>query len=561
MPKTFVTFVLLTASLFSFGATRTLNTQLSEKEKAELTARLNAFHQKTKVQNPMDMRIGKMDVLSEEWTEPNPLLKQTMPHTDPLLQSAGKKLMPQFLKSRCEQIFKKKYPFLECQTKEAWNFVATDETESENSFEGLLKTWMPTEAIVRNLTQIPVQAEIAQTVWSGDYWRMRWGLTSYRYSDPRSFATYSEAVDSYHQPGEWLSATASHTTAELSNIAVKWSPAEKYDLLAGDENMTLTQQQKQEGSYNLGEDGNVESWFGICHGWAPASFMVPSPNFPVHAISARGADVVWYPDDVRAMATLAWANGNFQTNFIGGRCNQKQPERYPNGRLSQPECFDNNPVSFHLALGNMIGIQKTPVIMDAAFDYQVWNQPILAYEFEYYNPLDLQQKGKDWQKYVVTYNEAFKSNDRFQQPLTRGKKQSNGKYDDSRITGVVGVTATVIYLAETTATHTTTPSRNNTVRVTYTYDLEFESQNGTLIPTGGEWHENRHPDFLWVPEKGSIAKLNYDATALNVDLLRKPEPLTTTTATQASSSGYPLCQVLEKVVRSANPQGSYQCTH
>lgn len=560
MPQLVITISLLLSSISSFGFNGILSTPLSPQEEKEISDRLQRFYHGGETKNAMNQKVEKFDLMTGQWTEPNPKMKATIPVGDPLLQSAGKKTMPQFLKSRCEHVFKKKFPFIECDTEKIWNFSSMDERETGQPIERLVSTWMESQEIIKNLSQIPVEAEVSQSIWSGDYWKMRWGLTSYRYSEAKYYSTYREAVDAYHQPAEWLTAVETLPPDKLSEKALSWSPSEKYDLLVGDENMTLTQEQKREGSYNLGEDGNVESWFGICHGWAPASFMVPTPETPVNTISARGTSVTWYPDDIRAMATLAWANGSFQTNFIGGRCNQKNPARYTNGRLSQPECFDNNPVSFHLALGNMIGVKRTPVIMDAAFDYQVWNQPILSYQYKYFNPLDIEKRGKEWQKFVVPYDDAFKSHDRFQTPLTRGRRLNSERYDDSQVKWVVGVIATVVYLAENSASHTPTPKRNSKVRVTYTYDLELESRNGSLIPTGGEWHENKHPDFLWVPEQGSTARLSYDSTPLNVNLGRSPEPLTTKTAGSASGSGYPLCQVLGAIVESSS-SGKYRCSH
>ena len=81
----------------------------------------------------------------------------------------------------------------------------------------------------------------------------------------------------------------------------------------------------------------------------------------------------WYPDDIKALATLAWSTGRFRANQISGRCDAKDPKTFPNGRLSQQECFDTNPATFHLALANLIGRHGVPFIMDAAYDYEVWN--------------------------------------------------------------------------------------------------------------------------------------------------------------------------------------------
>lgn len=555
MNKYLAYFCFIALSLPLLAAQTALETKLSSTEAKEIEARLNNFYSENTRGNAMSENVPKMSVKKMQWADPNPRLKWELQLSNPLLQSAGKKSLPEFHKARCEHLFKGKFPYLEC--KEA---AFLDEREQGDPFVALVRTWITSENIARDLNSIPVKGAVDVPVWSGDYWRMQWGLTSYRYAEGKYYKNYKEAVDAYHQPGEWLTAASTLIPDELSMKVFKWSPAEKYDLLTGDESMTLTLEQKNEGYYNTNSEGDVESWFGICHGWAPASFMVPSPNRPVTAVSSRGTKVTWYPDDVKAIATLAWANGGFRTNFIGGRCEQKNPETYENGRLTQANCFDNNPYTFHLSLGNMIGNLKKPVIMDAAFDYQVWNQPILSYEFTYFNPLDRTKKGQKWEEFVVPYDNKFKSQDRFQKPLTRGEKLGS-KYDDSKVSHVVGVMATIVYLAETTAIHEATPVSNSTIRVTYTYDLEFETNSGKLVPTGGEWHENRHPDFLWVPEKESFAQAAYDSEPVKVDLAKLPERLTTVTAVTASQTGYPLCKVLSPLVEAANGHQKYPCLH
>jgi hypothetical protein len=37
---------------------------------------------------------------------------------------------------------------------------------------------------------------------------------------------------------------------------------------------TLTQANAEGGRYYYENYGNVEAWMGICHGWAPASYMM-----------------------------------------------------------------------------------------------------------------------------------------------------------------------------------------------------------------------------------------------------------------------------------------------
>jgi len=271
-----------------------------------------------------------------------------------------------------------------------------------------------------------------------------------------------------------------------------------------------------------------------------------------------GLKINWYPHDIRAMSSLAWANGRSATNYVGGRCNYKNPKTYQNGRLMQQDCFDNNPSTFHLALGNLIGRAKVSFVMDKTFDFEVWNQPVQSYEFTYFNPMDPSKRSKDWKAVAADYNDAFKKRDRFQKPKTRGLRVGN-KFDDRGIKKVVGVIASVNYLAEAAPNHGVTPSNDVFFRVNYTYDLELHQQDGKLVALGGEWHSNVHPDFLWLPRKNSIALTNYDRIALDFSATKEPNEKVTKTAKAASGDGYPLCQVLKELVNRSSGTQAYRC--
>ncbi len=527
----------------------------SRQEQEEVTQRLKSFYEWPPKADALNVAIPKYDGVSGEVTFPNERLRLKGPQPqDVLLRQAQAKAQTQYQKERCEKLLGKNFPSLKC-TQRRESIKANDQVKD------LVDTWIPEGEILYSLDRLPIHGEIRSPYWSSDYWNMRSGLTSYRYSAGISYSDYTTAVTAYRQPEEWKSFLVPPINLEaLADIVSRWSPAEKYDLISGDESFTLTQEQKREGSHYLGEDGNVEGWFGICHGWAPASVFTPPPVRPVKAMSAQGVPVKWYPDDIRAMVTLAWANGRFQTNFVGGRCDAKKIDRLQNGRVSQPECFDNNPATFHLALGNLIGVQEVPFIMDASYDYSVWNQPVVKYSMEYFNPLNPDQRNSRWDKVAVPYDETFKAQDRFQQPKTRGRSVGVGHYDDSAIQQIVGVIATVSYLGETEARHSETPRDNRLIRVSYTYDLELSQKNGEWIAQGGEWHENTHPDFLWMPQKGAFPEATYDLNVPSINLESIPTMALTQKARPASSQGYPLCKTVSSLVRGSSESGSYPCS-
>lgn len=543
---------ILSLIFLSFQLSAVDLTELSPEELVEINERLEAFYAEESSPELLSQTTPKYSIRSQRFVRPNAFLR--LKNTDkvpalPLHESAQVKATDAFQKYNKQVFLKRHFPEL----------MDRASIQIRDRVEDLTDSWL--EHATYDLDQIPVKGETASVPWSDDYWRTRWGLSSFRYSayDPNSeFKTYKEAISAYAQPVEWLSVVKLPIT-ELPARIVKWSPSEKYDLTVGDEAFTLTNEQKSEGASNIGSDGNVEEWMGLCHGWAPAALVVKRPLRQTTVVGAKGVQVEWYPADIKAMFTLAWANGDYENNFIGGRCDEKKPKLYPNGRLAQSQCFDNNPATFHLALGNMIGIAKVGFVYDKTFDYEVWNQPITAYEVEYFNPLDPSERSKDWKKVAVDYNHTFKQRDRFQNPLTRGFFTA-GKYNDSRVKKIVGVINTVVYLSEVSPpTHSPEADPDEILRETYTYDLEFEERDGKFIPSGGEWHANAHPDFLWMPRKGSLASMSFDSTQLNYTGNAIPAETITSIARKSSKEAYPLCQVMKEILKRSTGEDSYLC--
>ena len=52
-----------------------------------------------------------------------------------------------------------------------------------------------------------------------------------------------------------------------------------------------------------------------------------------------------------------------------------------------------------------------------------------------------------------------------------------------------------------------------TTEVVYRYDLELDSTDQLV---GGEWYTNSHPDFLWVPVRGTKARSEADRSMLRM---------------------------------------------
>ena len=367
-------------------------------------------------------------------------------------------------------------------------------------------------------------SSLAESAWSDDYWGLYAGSTAKRYSDP-----------AFPSGEDWKVLTDYVRTKQPMN-ADDLSPAEKYDLLVGDTGKTLTKFNLDEGKPYYDSSGKVETWMGICHGWAPASFMLQRPTKVVEVLAADGrTKIKFYPSDIKALGSLLWANTSPTTKFIGGRCNVKDPAKDANGRIKDTACRDTNAGTWHLAVVNQIGKARRSMVIDATYDYEVWNQPMYGYSYSYFNP----QTNKAYA--TLSYAKvavADYTNDKFK------------AYRAPGTTHIVGVSMDARWTVETYPSHNTPDSANRDAisGARYLYTLELDAA-GKII--GGEWHQNAHPDFLWVPPPGTRAVSASEPTGTQpVWDGRTAIPTTWQTAARTSSVyGQPLANVVESLVR------------
>lgn len=344
-------------------------------------------------------------------------------------------------------------------------------------------------------------ASLTNIPWPDDYWAIQNGVLGARFNDPHFFLQTS-------WPTRFQS-VANQPTPKLYSEGKfdQLSPAEKYDLLVGDQTeykITVDNQEYsifgslnyrmwQEGAYYYKETGEVESWMGICHGWAAASYMVDHPKKAVILKELQGGqELKFYPADIKSLASLLWANVSYPSNFVGGRCNDKQPHRSADDRLTSADCLDTNPGTWHIIAVNQIAKLKRSFILDANFDYQVWNQPVYRYRYKYFRPSD----EHDFDKLNLM--------DPKNSPVIELKswaKDPYKKYRSPKAKYVVGVAMEVSYMGENrpVAEDFDVLNQDNMIMVDYFYDLELDEQ-GNIV--GGEWYQDYHPDFLWTPKHG-----------------------------------------------------------
>ena len=115
---------------------------------------------------------------------------------------------------------------------------------------------------------------------------------------------------------------------------------------------------------------------------------------------------------------------------------------------------------------------------------------------------------------------------------------------------VVGVQMVVSYVVETRPSQRTddNPSHDAIQKATYYYDLELDA-NKVII--GGEWYQNRHPDFLWTPGKTSRAQTNYETQATGTWKQSEAVPAAWRASAKAAASaqGSPLAAIVEQMIK------------
>lgn len=360
--------------------------------------------------------------------------------------------------------------------------------------------------MIRNIYEMDkaklTEGKIDGQPWSDDYWPYYKGSIAYRYTDPDWGKVEGRPENPPNNDDDWKynreyvlkNPANTYLTNERINLL---SPAEKYDLLIGDDTFKLTEKVWKEGERFYNSAKKVETWMGICHGWAPASFMVPRPLKSIKVISADGKyTITFYPSDIKALWSQLWANISFRASLVGGRCELKASDikKDPaSGRILPQECFDNNPGTWHMSIVNQVGVVKKSFIIDANYDYEVWNQPVLSYKYSYFNP-ETSATFPDAKRAVIAIKDY--------------KKDKFTKFRSPEAKFIVGVKMDFTYLSETfPSDKDDSPDLDAIVANTYSYDLELDEKGNIL---GGEWYQDAHPNFMWVPSPEVKAYTYFD---------------------------------------------------
>lgn len=273
-------------------------------------------------------------------------------------------------------------------------------------------------------------------------------------------------------------------------------------------------------------------WEGICHGWATAAGIVPRPRKSVTFNLPDGRKLKFYPDDLKGLAAMLWANSliqdgkynpvdeksqnlvaeNGEKAVTGGiimqglRCNDKKPKKDEWGRFYdaapdffskklEPRCVGVHPATWHMGLVNIIGNQGRSFIVERKVKAAVDNHPMSSYKMEFFNP--------NTGDYGTLADSV--------RPVTEDDQFLDFRNGDA--TMIVGVKTTMVYMDWETPERRSTDSEavDSPKDVEMLYDLELDA-DGNIV--GGQWRttetgkkflnigaDHTQPDFFWVVTK------------------------------------------------------------
>lgn len=349
-------------------------------------------------------------------------------------------------------------------------------------------------------------------LWSGSYWPIYQGSVAVRYRDPE-FATLMERGEQWDKFKELSTKLPWYVyTGKENNL----SPAEKYDLLIGDSEMSLTQY-----AWELGEKnsvgGHVKTWRGICDGWSSASQKMPRPVRSVTLKSPAGVPITFYPEDIKALGSLSYARSQAAPIFLGKRCRNQLLGLFTGA------CEETNPGTFHRALVNRVGRMGKTFIADISPGSEVWNYPIESYRVKYYNVFDNTESAS-----FEDVKESFDEKKRF---AHRGRR-------DKRTAYIVGVNIEVNFrdMRPANLLETDGPSMDKTLTKQFVYDLELDAYNNIL---GGESFSKNLPDFIWAPNDAVYPLSDVEEMTPYLSLVDMSRA--------AASKGQPLAKVVRQL--------------
>lgn len=140
----------------------------------------------------------------------------------------------------------------------------------------------------------------------------------------------------------------------------------KYDLATGGDGTAVSWEED-----TVSKQGHVE-WAGHCNGLAAAGINEEEPK---RAVTYQGQ--LFTVEDIKALLIEKW-QGTQHVTLVGRRCFTR-PIVDDSGRITTSGCRDMNAGALHVLLGNMLGKNKQPFIIDDTAGDEVWNFAVEGY--------------------------------------------------------------------------------------------------------------------------------------------------------------------------------------
>lgn len=326
-----------------------------------------------------------------------------------------------------------------------------------------------------SLAALPKAGEATNVPWAGSYWPTYEDNLNKRWAGPNS----KTAIEKWEK--------AFGVTANLDDRISKEYGIDSINGTDCTKDADCDSTKGEACAMREGEtDGTcIETWFGICHAWAPAAIMELEPVSPVEYNG-----VTFEVNDLKALASLQYDKA-LNVSFLSLRCDENsQGEEWQLDAYGNPlaeGCADTNAGSFHVVITNFLGLKGESLVEDRTYDYQVWNQPLRSFEvttMETLSAIEAAVKAGDADATDYTFNE-----DAVEFRYVELTLEYIGE-SDSRTDGNLGSTIDLY-------THSDD----------YQYILELDG-SGNIV--GGEWvgaSKVAHPDFLWLPTHKGEAEL------------------------------------------------------
>lgn len=297
--------------------------------------------------------------------------------------------------------------------------------------------------LVRALAALPQSGSLLDTrrAWPGSGWENFQGGIAQR---------WLRHVDGFSYAPPSKQSVSQMSVEELSRL----SPAEKYDIFMGRFDYPTV------GAERARVRPTDAKWEGLCHGLASASLLYAEPR----AVTVVGPSQVAVPfgaSDIKALLTYhqAVVAELGEVKVVGERCEESASS---GAHRTSTACQDVNAGSFHVALANIIGLQRQGLIMDYSWDNEVWNTVLIGFTSKL------------------------------------GRTSPPGPNAASGAVKEIEVATKLQYVTSARPNWDANLERAKYQNgIWYGYRLELDAQ-GNIV--GGQWLQDKTPDFLWLPQ-------------------------------------------------------------